>query len=73
MKITKESLRSEIKNAVRGNSSFNSNPEEEVRKLFKEKMTAFIDDVSSSLNRRDSEYSRVVRGLMAIKQEIDQI
>jgi hypothetical protein len=73
MKFKKETLQSEIRNAIRGNSSFHSNPEDSVKKLFKEKMNIFLDDISESLNKRDSEYSRVVRTIMEMKQEVNQI
>jgi hypothetical protein len=73
MRFKKETLQSEIRNAVRGNSNFNSNPEDSVKKLFKEKMNIFLDDISESLNKRDSEYSRVVRSIMEMKQEVNKI
>jgi len=74
MKFKKENLKSDIRNAVKGNSSFSGgNIEDAVTKLFKDKMLAFVDDVSESLNKRDSEYSRIVRSMMEIKQEIKQI
>jgi hypothetical protein len=74
MKFKKEILKADIKNAVRGNSSFSGgNVEDAVTKLFKEKMIAFIDDVSDSLNRRDSEYSRIAKTIMSMKQDIKEI
>lgn len=72
MKITKESLRNDIKNAV-NNKNWNGNVEDEVKKLFKEKMIAFIDDASDNLNKRDPEYSRIVRSFMSMRQEIKEI
>jgi len=72
MKITKESLRNDIKRAV-SNKDWSGTAEDHVKKLFKERMNDVINDVSESLNKRDSEYSRIVRSLMAIQQEINAV
>lgn len=72
MKITKENLRNDIKKAV-NNKSWNGSVEDEVKKLFKEKMKDVIADVSESLNKRDPGYSRTIRSLMELQCEINEL
>jgi len=75
MKNIKENLQNEIRNAVKGSSNWvgSSSPEDAVKKLFKEKMIAVIENVSESLDKRDSGYSRTVKTLMEMAKEIKGI